>query len=329
MLKIILISIILLLFSTLLSVAFDYNILEGYDNFGSVAQNMLVMQNKQIGNLFYEFPTTAPPEITTTTAVPPPDAPTNLSISNVTTNSFLLKFTPSNAIVNKYSVYSNDGLIEITTNSPVIVNNLSSGSKHVIYIVATNAYGTSVHSDTVSVRTLSDPPGVPTNITATDITSSSVTLNFAPPAGPVDIYNIYSGYILVASGKSSPIVINNLQGNTNYKFTIIAIDEGGTSDNTAKVLVKTIGGAVFPPTNLSISSISSSSAKISFTPQDEVFSVYNIYSGPNLLGNGMFSPITIRNLYQNSEYTVTVVTSNENGVSLPSEPISFTTLTRT
>jgi hypothetical protein len=67
------------------------------------------------------------------------------------------------------------------------------------------------------------------NVVASNITGDATTLSWDAVTGAVS-YEIYNGTTLVAATTSSSLTINNLIANTDYNFTVLALD---ADDNTS------------------------------------------------------------------------------------------------
>jgi chitodextrinase len=65
---------------------------------------------------------------------------------------------------------------------------------------------------------------------ASNITATTASLSWDAVTGAVS-YEIYNGTTLVAATTSSSFTINNLIANTDYNFTVLALD---ADDNTSQ-----------------------------------------------------------------------------------------------
>jgi len=138
---------------------------------------------------------------TVTVPNPPPTILTNLTVVGVTENSVTLSWDPEGPVVGPvtYSVYLRHVLhdprgsgatiwytqIGSTTTQPTItISGLTPGLAQTYYVVATGAGGTSGYAG-IAATTLSPQP--PTNLRVTALTSTSITLSWDTPPGPVPI----------------------------------------------------------------------------------------------------------------------------------------------
>lgn len=198
-------------------------------------------------------------------------------------------------------------------------------------------------------------PSIPivSNVTATNITSTSATINYsinannAPTNTEVRFAVTPGGSLQIQSGPSAsgstPTPLSqNLTGllpNTTYEYAVWATNSQGTVFSTAATfttpnggLVPTIGSTNFTSSTSNSASIAivvnpgglSTSTSISVTPVGgTTFTV----AGPTFTGTGNQNfNFTIPSLQSNTCYTYQIVAANSAGSSLPSSTIAFCTL---
>jgi endonuclease I/chitodextrinase len=91
-----------------------------------------------------------------------------------------------------------------------------------------------------SFSTVKIPLVAPSNVVASNITATATTLSWDTVTGAVS-YEIYNGTTLVAATTSSSFTINNLIANTDYNFTVVALDiDDNVSAASTVVSVKTL-----------------------------------------------------------------------------------------
>ncbi|HEY8937115.1 MAG TPA: fibronectin type III domain-containing protein [Cyclobacteriaceae bacterium] len=169
-------------------------------------------------------------------------------------------------------------------------------------------------------------PGVPTNLKAASITPNSFTLSWTASTGQVSGYYIYQNNVkLPGSVTTTSIPITGLQENTSYTYQVQAFNSAGPSAKSSPLTVTTPMRPPQSPTNLQASSITSTSAYISWTPPSGTVDNYKVYLGTNLVTTTANSFITLTGLLEGTSYTVFVVATNKGGDS-PRASISFTTI---
>jgi hypothetical protein len=151
---------------------------------------------------------------------------------------------------------SSTNITQTDVASPIIISGLTNGVEYKFTVYATNAVGDSVESDFSDVVTPAAPPTVPDPPTITGVSAgdASATVSFTPPLndGGSAIQD-YTVYVYLADGTdtgasvtdiTSPILVTGLTNGTAYKFTMIATNGVGSSNETAfsSIVTPTGGG---------------------------------------------------------------------------------------
>ncbi len=190
-----------------------------------------------------------------------PTAPTNLAASNVQSTSLTLTWTAStdNVGVTNYNIYRNNNYLASTGNNSTTFNvtGLTASTSYNFYVRALDAAGNiSPTSNTISVTTSSgggggdtQAPTAPTNLAASNVASTSLTLNWTGSTDNVGVtnYNIYRNNTLLTStgGPSTSFNVTGLTASTGYSFFVRALDAAGnisTPSNTINVTTTSGGG---------------------------------------------------------------------------------------
>ena len=189
----------------------------------------------------------------------PPETPTSLSATALSTTSVSIAFTAGGAngspITNyKYALSTNGGVtygsfvaldpVDITT--PITISGLTPGTTYYIKLKAVNDMGDSVASAAVSIGTLSTPDA-PTSLSATP-SNTSVSISFTPGAQGGSAITNYQ-YALSTNGGSSygsftaldpadatsPITISGLSQGTAYYVKLKAVNTDGAGTESSAV----------------------------------------------------------------------------------------------
>lgn len=187
----------------------------------------------------------------------PPTDPTNLTTSNITPTSLTLNWTAStdNSGFLVYEIFKDDVDVFFvsTTNTTYNVSSLTQNTTYTFKVRAKDMAGNlSLYTNIVSPSTLIDvtAPTIPSNLTASNITSTEATLNWTASTDEfgVTAYDIFKDNLFFASTNSTTYNVIGLTPETNYNFTVYAKDAVGNTSlvsNTASVstLAAPIGGA--------------------------------------------------------------------------------------
>ncbi|MDQ0089504.1 chitinase [Paenibacillus anaericanus] len=189
-----------------------------------------------------------------------PSAPTNLQATGTTTSSVTLAWDAStdNVGVTGYDVYRGSTLLGTVSGSTLNYTNsgLSANTTYTYKITAKDAAGNvSGYSNQISVTTDSIsggdllPPTVPTNVTVSSTTSSSVLLSWTASTDNVAVtgYNVYQGSTLALTVTGTTATVTGLAASTTYSFTVVAKDAAGNvSASSATVSATTSVGSNLP-----------------------------------------------------------------------------------
>jgi len=296
-----------------------------------------------------------------TTASASPDPPTDLSTSNITTTSIDLSWnTPSytgSSAISFYNIYyadgSSAGTTDGTSDTSITITSLTHNTSYDFYVTAINADGNeSGGSGSVNATTLSASPDPPTDLSTSNITSTSIDLSWTAPSytgsSAIDYYKIYYAdgtFITDTSGTSdTSITITSLTANTSYDFYVSAINtDTYESGGSGSVNASTLQGVTSKPLNLRATA-NSTVADLSWDVPETIDSAIlfyrinysyigsslsngeNMVVGDNVITNTVNTvdsslTYTLEGLTNNRYYTITVEANNEFGYSAPSDPI--------
>lgn len=196
---------------------------------------------------------TTPPADTTS-----PSVPGNARSTGVTASSVTLAWNAStdNVGVTGYNVYNGTSIVTSVTGTTATISGLAPGTSYTFTVKAKDAAGNlSAASNSVTVSTTVQPggdtqaPTVPTNLTSTAKTSSTITLSWAASTDNVGVtgYEVYNGTALVTTVSGTSATVTGLAADTSYTFTVKAKDAAGNLSAASSALtVKTDVGTTNP-----------------------------------------------------------------------------------
>ncbi|MFC5270525.1 fibronectin type III domain-containing protein [Adhaeribacter terreus] len=240
------------------------------------------------------------------------------------------------------------GTTTATTNSsPANLTGLTAGTTYTFVVRTLCSNGvTSANSPSGTFTTSSAPQtcDAPTNLTATNVTANSATLNFTgSTTGATGTYTVQYGLAGFANGTGTtvsgpPYNVSGLSPNTTYDFTVQK--NCGASGNSGFVRAQFTTSAAAQtcdaPTGLTATNVTSSSADLNFTASTTGASgTYTIEYGPSgftpgtgtIITNVTTSPRNISGLSPSTAYQfyVTKNCGGSIGNSTTAGPASFTT----
>ena len=223
-----------------------------------------------------------------------PTAPTNLAASSITQSSLILNWTAStdNIGVTGYDVFRNGTKINtsLVTTTTYNATGLSASTAYQFYVQAKDAAGnTSANSNTINVTTPdTQAPTAPTNLNASAITQTSLTLSWTASTDNVGVtgYDVYQGGIKINGSlvTSTSFNVSGLTASTAYQFYVQARDAAGnTSANSSTLNVTTLAPpdteAPTAPANLAASNITQSTLTLNWDASTDNVGVtgYDVY----------------------------------------------------
>jgi len=197
----------------------------------------------------------------TTDDILAPSAPSDLEVTeNITGTSIELAWNPStdNVGVTEYEVYIDGNIIGTTENTTFNVERLQMVTTYLFLVKAKDAAGNvSQSSNEISATTPdTEAPIAPTGIFQTQITNSSISIEWTPSVDNVGVieYDVYNRNTLIGSTDTNKFTISDLSPGELCVFTIRAKDAAeNVSELSSAFNVKTNfnGGIVTKDTVLS------------------------------------------------------------------------------
>ena len=218
---------------------------------------------------------------TTQSAGSPPPAPAGLTASALSSSSIYLTWNTSTGAAS-YDVYTCSGsFVASTTNTNYTVTGLMPNTYYDYKVKAINTYGSSSFSVCAGTTTSSagNPPPVPTGLTVTAASASSVYLfwNTSTGAASYDIYTCSGSYVGYTT--NTYYTISGLLPSTYYDYKIRAVNAYGNSSLTACSGATTLNAGSPPPVPTGLTAIAASSTSISLSWNTSTGAVsYDIYN---------------------------------------------------
>ncbi|OBZ16609.1 PQQ-dependent sugar dehydrogenase [Bacillus sp. FJAT-26390] len=187
----------------------------------------------------------------------PPTAPTDLKVGNITNASVGISWTASidDVGVTGYDVFKDGVLTQANVpGTAYTFTGLKADTSYSFTVKGKDAAGqVSAASSPLVVKTSSSndtqSPTVPTGLKSTSKTSSSVSLAWTAATDNVGVYQyeVFNNGAIAAIASSTSVVINGLNANTTYSFTVKARDIAGNISAASSALsVKTNAASTEP-----------------------------------------------------------------------------------
>jgi endoglucanase len=180
-----------------------------------------------------------------------------------------------------------------------------------------------------------EAPSVPTALTASAVSGSSVTLNWAASTDNVGVtgYDVLRDGTVVASSTSTAYQVTGLTPNTSYSFAVRAKDgAGNVSASSTAINVRTADNPVDtePPTapsSLRAASIGSTSVTLSWTASTDDVGVsgYDVLNGTTVVGSTATTSLQVTGLTPDTSYTFSVRAKDTAGNVSAATPLTVRT----
>lgn len=190
----------------------------------------------------------------------PPTQPTGLKETGVTDTTIALSWNAStdNVGVSHYIIYTSSAegnKTEIVSNTSAVLSGLKPKTRYDISVSAVDLAGNeSKKSSVLSVTTKEqivdkEPPTVPTNVHAENISSTSATIKWTPStdnvavAGYQIVYADASGAEKTVESTGASVTLSGLKPDTAYTVKVLAVDTSGNKSAYSKPLSITTSSA--------------------------------------------------------------------------------------
>ncbi len=207
----------------------------------------------------------------------PPSTPANLSATAVSASQINLSWTAStdNVAVAGYQVFRDNIQIATTTSPNFSDTAVVPNTQYVYAIAAFDAAGNvSAQSSPLVAATSSTPdttpPSVPTGLTSSSVTSTTLTVSWAASTDNVAVagYQVFRNGTEVGTTTTASYADKGLTPSTTYIYTVAAYDySNNISAQSQQLSVTTAAAALTPPSLVQVNNSSqiSSGASVSAT----------------------------------------------------------------
>ena len=260
-----------------------------------------------------------------------PAAPTNLKAEAVTDATINLTW---DAVEGADVYYVYQGIIKlVTVAEPThLVTGLQAGKEYCFTVTAVNEGGESAKSESACATTLVEEgfekPAAPQHLTVMALVPGELALVWDAVEGAEE-YNIYGDGEYIETLAQTGADITDLEANTQYCFTVTAVNKGGESEHSNEACATTMeeGNVEKPagPQNLTVMALIHNELRLSWDAVEGA-TKYNVYQFEELLGSISNTEVDIYDLADNTEYCFTVTAIIEGVESEPSNEACETTL---
>ena len=192
----------------------------------------------------------------------PPSVPANLSANVISSSEIDLNWSAStdNVAVTGYRVFRNSTQVASTSSPGFADKTVAPGTQYSYTVSAFDAAGnTSAQSSPVVATTPSGtditPPSVPTNLQASSVTSTSLTLAWSASTDNVAVagYRIFRNGSQVGTTTATSYADTGLLASTTYAYTVEAYDSSNNvSAQSQQLTVTTLPAAATPPSMIQV-----------------------------------------------------------------------------
>jgi fibronectin type 3 domain-containing protein len=271
-----------------------------------------------------------------------PATPVDLLATNTATSISLSWIQPAaGARPSHFRVYEGSTVVARNTTVHATIRNLVFGSSHTYTVTAVDRYGReSAPSAPVTRSAFIGGPhacGItaPSGLIATDVTASSVSLQWSNVVPQYDMLGTLLVYVDGAAVLQTTLDSARIGGLTpaaSHAFQVVRRDcNGGLHPSTTLTVTTAAGAAARPaaPGGLTVGARTNSSVDLSWTPQPgaDPAVAYAVYDGGQRVAVASATAVTVRGLWRDTAHAFTVAAVDAAGnESATSAPAATTTL---
>lgn len=272
-----------------------------------------------------------------------PEAPGQVSVSEVTSSTAQVQWEAvpdADSYLVTYWAGMETFTVE-TDKSSVQLTDLLSNTDYLVSAQAVNSVGSSPASTEVAFTTLEAVvtvvPESPTGLETADVSSEAITLKWESAAGATGYRVVVkgaNGTVATYDNASTPLLVEGLEADTEYTFTVWAFNEVAISEPSEPLTATTLGASIglIPdmPINLQAIVVGADSATLTWDPVVGAQAYRADYtSGTRHAAASVTvsaTVVTLSELEADTDYAITVTALAEAGESDPSEVLRIHTL---
>lgn len=256
-------------------------------------------------------------EVTTPADTTNPTRPADLAVANLTTTSLTLSWTGStdNVGVTGYNIYRSGVLLGTASGTTFDVTGLTPDKNNNFTVRAMDAAGNlSAASVALAVRTLAEPPSIPTDLFTSNLRPASFTLRWPASTGGtggIAGYEVYLNGDLIGSPATRSLAISGLTPAVTYMMTVLSRDTvGNSSALSAPLAVTTPADTAKPkvPAGLSAADVTTASFTLTWTASTDNVAVvgYDVFRNNVLIGSTSGTVFNVSGLAPATLYSMRV-----------------------
>ena len=234
--------------------------------------------------------------VTTAADTTNPSKPANLLASNLTTTAFRITWMAAtdNIGVTSYNIYRAGVLVGTSVVTTFDLTGLAPDTNHRMTVKAVDAAGNvSGASAALVVRTLAEPPSIPTGLTTVNLKPVSFTLKWLASTGGtggIAGYDVYQNGALIGTPTNHSLAVVGLAPQTTYSLTVASRDTTvRVSPPSAPLAVTTPADTTKPtaPGGLSASAVTGTSFTLMWTASTDNVGVtaYDVFRNGVQIGS--------------------------------------------
>ena len=290
--------------------ALSYNVYQGEEIIANVTTNSYEVDNLNYYTDYCFTVTAVRNETETENSEPscaktfdlPITTPNNLVAEATGTSSISLTW---NAVENalSYNIYNGVNKVANVTTTSYVVDNLNYYTDYCFTVSAVRNETETDKSEEACSKTFDLSITTPENLIAEALSFSSISLTWNAVENALS-YNVYNGGIMIANVTGNSYIVNDLNYDTDYCYTVSAVRNETETDKSEEACAKTLL-PITTPENVIAEATGVSTISLKWNAVENALS-YNVYSGENKIANVIENTYIVNELNYYTDYCFTV-----------------------